>query len=52
MVSVNAHKRCCHMYESLSDEEIVSWLGTPTMSPGHLINKYKNFVELKHVPTS
>jgi len=23
MVSVNAHKRCCHMYESLSDEEIV-----------------------------
>src|SRR5690554_7908613 len=48
MVSVNAHKRCCHMYESLSDEEIVQLArDTDDEALEHLINKYKNFVRAK-----
>ncbi|HAI51672.1 MAG TPA: RNA polymerase sporulation sigma factor SigH, partial [Firmicutes bacterium] len=47
-MSVNAHKRCCHMYESLSDEEIVQLArDTDDEALEHLINKYKNFVRAK-----
>src|SRR5690554_7004115 len=48
MVSVNAHKRCCHMYESLSDEEIVQLAReNDDLALEYLINKYKNFVRAK-----